>query len=181
MLDALARHDVANDLIRIVDHRVSPGVERDMGEGDEWPRIRERLVAADILVLATPIWMGQPSSIAQRLLERLDAELSETDGQGRLQTYGKVAVAAAVGNEDGAHHVSGIPFPALNDVGFSSPAHAVSYRNDEAKGIPQLPQLPQLPKDLVPSPAVVLETTATIARNAGHLARLLKSACYPAE
>lgn len=122
VLEAFGRHGVTGDLIRIVDHQVSPGVELDMGDGDEWPSIRERLIAADILVLATPTWMGQPSSIAQRVLERLDAELSQTDDRGRLQTYGKVAVAAVVGNEDGAHHVSAILFQALNDVGYGAGA-----------------------------------------------------------
>jgi alkylated DNA nucleotide flippase Atl1 len=66
---------------------------------------------------------------APTLLERLDAELSEQDEQGRLLTYGKVAVAAVVGNEDGAHHVSAILFQALNDLGFTLPAGAVTYWN----------------------------------------------------
>jgi multimeric flavodoxin WrbA len=88
----------------VVDHDVKPGVQLDMGAGDAWPGIREQIVAADIVVLATPTWMGQHSSLAQRVLERLDAELSEKDDVGRLLTYGKVAVVAVVGNEDGAHH-----------------------------------------------------------------------------
>jgi len=175
LLDALADHDVEGELIRVVDHDVKPGVELDMGGGDEWPAIRERLMAADILVLATPTWMGQPSSIAQRVLERLDAELSEIDEQGRLKTYGKVAVAAIVGNEDGAHHISGILFQSLNDVGFTVPAHAVTYWNDEVKGEYRNYA------DLHPSPKGVLDTTATVARNAAHLARRLAAAPYPAE
>ncbi len=65
-------------------HDVRPGVRLDMGDGDAWPGIRAQLKDADILVLATPTWMGQHSSIAQRVLERLDAELSETDDEGRL-------------------------------------------------------------------------------------------------
>ena len=173
VLAALEEHDVIGDLVRIVDHDVRPGVQLDMGEGDGWPAIRARLMDADIVVLATPTWMGQPSSIAQRVLERLDAELSETDDEGRLLTYGKVAIAVVVGNEDGAHHVSAILFQALNDVGFSLAANAVTYWNDEVKG-----EYRQY-KDLDPSPEGVLDTNTTVAANAAHLARLLKGAPYP--
>lgn len=174
VLDALAEHDVQGDAIRVVDHDVKPGVQLDMGDGDEWPQLRRRVIDADILVLATPTWMGQHSSIAQRVMERLDAELSESDDEGRLLTYGKVAVAAVVGNEDGAHHISGVLFQCLNDVGFTLAANAVTYWNDEVKGEYRNY------KDLDPSPEGVLETTAKVAANAAHLARLLKGAAYPA-
>jgi multimeric flavodoxin WrbA len=173
LLGALAEHDVSGTLVRVVDHDVRPGVELDMGHGDEWPTIRERVMAADILVLATPTWMGQPSSIAQRVLERLDAELSETDDAGRLQTYGKVAALAVVGNEDGAHHISAVLYQALNDVGFSLAAQAVTYWNDEVKGEYRNY------KDLPRTPVGVARTTRTVAANAAHLARLLESAEYP--
>jgi multimeric flavodoxin WrbA len=71
-----------------------PGVQTDMRDGDEWSRIREQILASDILVIATPIWLGHPASLAQKVLERLDAELSETDGQGRPSMYDKVALVA---------------------------------------------------------------------------------------
>lgn len=74
-----------------------------MGDGDQWPQIREKVLAADILLLSTPVWLGHPSSVAQRVLERLDAELSNTDDAGRPALTGKVAVVSVVGNEDGAH------------------------------------------------------------------------------
>ena len=98
-----------------------------MGDGDAWPSIRAQILAADILVMATPIWMGQPSSVTKRALERLDAELSEKDDEGRLLTYGKVAAVAVVGNEDGAHQISADLFQALDDVGFTLAAGAVTY------------------------------------------------------
>lgn len=62
-----------------------------MGDGDAWPEIRDTVLGCDILILSTPIWLGHPSSIAQRFLERLNAELSETDDEGRPLTYGKAA------------------------------------------------------------------------------------------
>jgi multimeric flavodoxin WrbA len=172
VLEALAEHDVAGDLVRLVDHDIKPGIELDMGDGDEWPAIRQRVIDADILIVATPTWLGQHSSVAQRMLERLDAELSEKDDEGRLRTYGKVAVAAVVGNEDGAHHISAILFQALNDVGFTIPAGAVTYWNGEAMHTTDY-------KDLDETPEAVASTMATLAANAVHLARLLKSAQYP--
>jgi multimeric flavodoxin WrbA len=172
VLERLAEHGVETSSIRVVDHDVKPGVELDMGDGDEWPEIREQVIAADILVLATPTWMGQQSSVCMRVLERLDAELSEKDDEGRLMTYGEVAVAAVVGNEDGAHHISAMLFQALNDVGFSLPAGAVTYWNGEAMHRRDYLDLDETPEN-------VAETTATLARNAVHLARVLRASPYP--
>src|SRR5687768_13722124 len=92
VLEALAKQGVTGETVRVVDHDVRPGVQVDMGGGDAWPAIRTKLRAADILVLATPIWVGHMSSVAQRVLERLDAEISETDDEGRPSMSGKVAV-----------------------------------------------------------------------------------------
>ena len=72
VLDALAEHGVTGSQVRVVDHDVKPGVEVDMGEGDAWPAIREQMMAAQILIVATPTWVGHMSSVAQRVLERLD-------------------------------------------------------------------------------------------------------------
>ena len=172
VLQALTKHDVQGSTIRVVDHDVRPGVELDMGNGDEWPQIRQRIMDSDILVLATPTWMGQQSSVCQRVLERLDAELSETDEQGRLQTYGRVAIAVVVGNEDGAHHITSVIFQALNDVGFTIPAGGGVYWNGEAMHTTDY-------KDLDETPEKVASTTASLAANAAHLAKLLKDHGYP--
>lgn len=172
VLDALAEHHVTGSMVRVVDHNVLPGVQLDMGAGDAWPGIREQLMASDILVLATPTWMGQHSSVCQRVLERLDAELSEKDEQGRLRTYGKVAVVVVVGNEDGAHHISAIAFQSLNDVGFTIPAGGVTYWNGEAMHGTDY-------KDLPETPEAVASTTRTLAANAAHLAQLLNANAYP--
>jgi multimeric flavodoxin WrbA len=171
VLEALAEHGVAGETVRLVDHDVKPGVEVDMGEGDEWSAIREKLLAADILVFATPTWVGHMSSVAQRALERLDGELSETDDSGRPLISGKVAVVAVVGNEDGAHKISADVFQALDDVGFTIPAQGATYWNGEAmSGTDYL--------DLEETPEAVASTTATLAANAAHLARLLKANPY---
>jgi multimeric flavodoxin WrbA len=172
VLDALGGHGVTGTVVRLVDHDVKPGVQVDMGEGDAWPALRQQLLAADILVLTTPIWLGQPSSVIKRALERLDAELSEQDDQGRLLTYGKVAAVGVVGNEDGAHHTSAELFQALNDVGFSLAPGAVTYWVGEAMGSVDYQDLDQVPE-------AVASTTKTLAANTVHLARLLKASQYP--
>src|SRR5918993_1264454 len=118
ILEELAKHSVTGDVVRVVDHDVKPGVEVDMGEGDAWPAIREKLMAADVLVVSTPTWVGHMSSVAQRVLERLDGELSETDDSGRPLVTGKVAVTAVVGNEDGAHKITADLMQGLGDIGL---------------------------------------------------------------
>ena len=127
--DELAKHDVESEFVRVVDHDVKPGVENDMGEGDEWPSILTKVLEAQILVVATPTWLGKPSSIAQRVLERLDALLAETDDEGRPVAYGKVAGVVVTGNEDGAHHVIAEVAGGLIDIGFTVPGQAWTYWN----------------------------------------------------
>ncbi|MFB8384559.1 flavodoxin family protein [Streptomyces rubiginosohelvolus] len=170
---ALAEHGVTGQVIRIADHDVKPGVETDMGHGDAWPEIRAAILGADILVLSTPIWLGHPCSIAQRVLERLDAEISETDDEGRMLTYGKVAAVCVVGNEDGAHKVSADVFQGLNDVGFSLAPNAVTYWVGEAMQGTDY-------QDLDATPQKTTTTTKTLAANTVHLARQLKAAPYAA-
>jgi multimeric flavodoxin WrbA len=172
VLDALKEHDVTGEIVRVVDHDVKPGVATDMGGGDEWPALRQKMLDADILVIATPIWVGHPSSLTQRVIERLDAELSEQDDQGRLLTYGKVAGVAVVGNEDGAHHVSAEVFQALNDVGFTLPAAAVTYWVGEAMQGTDY-------QDLDETPETTAATTNTLAAHLAHLARALRATPYP--
>ena len=124
VVEAFGSFDVRGDIVRVVDHDVRFGVTTDEGDGDEWPAIRQRLLEADIVVVATPIWMGQPSSVCKMVLERLDAELGEADDDGHYPTHGKVAAVAVVGNEDGAHHVVAECLQALNDTGFTIAANA---------------------------------------------------------
>jgi multimeric flavodoxin WrbA len=173
VLTALADHDVDGEVIRVVDHKVKFGVSTDEGDGDEWPAIRAKLMDAHILVVATPIWLGQPSSVCKMVLERLDAELSETDDQGRMLTFGKVATVAVVGNEDGAHHVTAEVLQALNDVGFTIPATASTYWVGEAMGKVDY-------NDAGPKPDTTGRATKSLATNAAHVAHLLAGQRYPA-
>ncbi|WP_329275450.1 flavodoxin family protein [Streptomyces sp. NBC_00691] len=171
-MSALADHGVTGKVIRIADHDVRPGIEVDMGDGDAWPEIRDTVLGCDILILSTPIWLGHPSSVAQRVLERLNAEQGVSDDEGRMLTYGKAAAVCVVGNEDGAHHVSAELFQGLNDVGFSLAPNAVTYWVGEAMQGTDY-------QDLDETPEKTAATTRTLAVNTAHLARRLKAAPYP--
>ncbi|MGC4747497.1 flavodoxin family protein [Micromonospora sp. DT201] len=172
VLSDLAAQGVDGELVRVVDHDVRFGVSTDEGNGDGWPGIRAKLLAAQVLIIATPIWLGQPASVCKMVLERLDAELSETDADGRLLTYGKVAGVAVVGNEDGAHHTIGEVQQALNEVGFTLPAAAATYWVGEA-----LHKVDY--RDAGPKPDTTGRTTKALALNTAHLARLLADQPYP--
>jgi multimeric flavodoxin WrbA len=117
--------------VRLVDYRIDPGVVSEaVAEGDEWPTIRERILAAEILIMATPTWLGQPSSIAKRALERMDALLSETRPDDETPiAYNRVAGVVVTGNEDGAHHVISEVAGALVDIGYTVPGQAWTYWN----------------------------------------------------
>ena len=128
--EALREHGVETDQVRLADHTIEPGVVSDaVTDADEWPAIRERILAADILVVATPTWLGQPSSIAKRALERMDAMLSETRDDGTPVAYNRVAGVVVTGNEDGAHHIIAEVGQALNDIGYTLPAQGWTYWN----------------------------------------------------
>ena len=172
LLAALARYEVTGEVLRAADHDIKPGVLSDMGKGDAWPALREKVLAADILILGTPIWLGQPSSVAKRVMERMDAFLEEKDDEGRMVSYGKVAAVAVVGNEDGAHHVSAELFQALNDVGFTVSANAVAYWVGEAMGDEDF-------ADFRKTPDTVETMISMLVRNTVHLAKLLKAHPYP--
>lgn len=170
---AFGEKDVTiTETVRVAALDIKPGVKSDEGEGDDWPALRTKILAHDILIFGGPIWMGQIGSVAKRVLERMDAFLSETDDEGRMLSYSKVAVAAIVGNEDGAHFSSAQLFQALNDVGWTIPAVAACYWVGEAMGSTDF-------KDLKKTPDKVTETAKMVAGNAAHLAGLLKAKPYP--
>lgn len=165
-------HNVETEFIRAVNYTIIPGVEVDLGPDDDWPALRQKILDADILVIATPTWLGQMSSVALNVIQRLDAELSEKDNEGRPRTFGKVAAAVIVGNEDGAHKITADVFQSLNDVGFTIPAQAATYWNGEAMG-----RIDYI--DLKDTPEAVASTNKLVAANVAHVARLLKDAQYP--
>lgn len=172
LLAEFSRAGIGSEIVRCANLDIHPGVTSDEGPGDAWPDVRRKIFASDILVIGTPIWLGQPSSVCKRVLERLDAFISETDERKRMPSYGKLAVAAIVGNEDGAHHCAAEIFQALNDVGFTIPAGGSTYWVGEAMGSVDLADLPKIPEK-------VASTNRMLARSTAHLAGLLRQSAYP--
>jgi multimeric flavodoxin WrbA len=172
LFSAFESHGVKGEIVRALDHDIKPGVLSDMGKGDDWPKLRKKILAADIFILGTPIWLGQPCSVANRVMERMDAFLDETDDKGRMPAAGKVALVAIVGNEDGAHHCHAECYQALNDVGFTVPANAGVYWVGEAMSNVNYVDLPKTPDK-------VGEAIEMAASNAVHLAKMLAGSTYP--
>jgi multimeric flavodoxin WrbA len=119
------------EIIRFVDYDVKPGTSSDEGNGDEWPKILEKIRACDIFVIGTPIWMGHLASTAQRIIERLDDvfyndELSD-ENTGQFFPYNKVAGCLVTGDEDGAHSCAAQVLWAMQEVGFTIPPNVNAY------------------------------------------------------
>lgn len=172
LLDEFAKEGVLGESLRTVDYAIAAGVTEDEGDGDQWPGIRARVLAADILLLCAPIWMGHASSEAHRVLERLDAELGNHDDEGRAILAGKVAVTAIVGNEDGAHKATADIYQALADVGFSIPSQGGTYWTGQAMKTVDY-------QDLEHTPREVSNANQLVVSNATHLARVLRDNPYP--
>lgn len=124
----LAKNEVSLEQVRLVDHEIAPGVYPDMTEhgakNDDWPDIWKKVKAADILVVGTPIWLGEKSSVCQRLIERLYAHSGQTNDRGQYVFYGKVGGCIVTGNEDGIKHVGMGVLYSLQHVGYTIPPQA---------------------------------------------------------
>jgi multimeric flavodoxin WrbA len=126
--EIMKKENVNVEEIRLIDHKVASGVYPDMTEhgwdADEWPAIYEKIIAADILVVGTPIWLGEKSSEAQKLIERLYAMSGKTNEKGQYVFYGKVGGCIITGNEDGVKHCAMGILYSLQHVGYSIPPQA---------------------------------------------------------
>lgn len=124
----MEKEGVKTETIRLVDHAVARGVYPDMtGHGwekDAWPALFEKIIAADILVVGTPIWLGEKSSEAQLLIERLYSMSGETNEKGQYLFYGKAGGCLITGNEDGVKHCAMGILYALQHVGYTIPPQA---------------------------------------------------------
>jgi multimeric flavodoxin WrbA len=122
--DRLRRARVETEIVRLVDHAILPGTCSDMGEGDEWPSILEKLLSSDIIVFATPIWWNSHSSLIQRVIERLD-ELHDRIMEGEGSPLdGKVGGIVITGDSDGAQHVIACVANFFNAIGLLLPPYA---------------------------------------------------------
>ncbi|HZM39863.1 MAG TPA: flavodoxin family protein [Acidimicrobiales bacterium] len=125
----IMRHQgVAVDVIRAVDHDIAAGVWPDMTEHgwerDDWPELFGRILAADILVLCTPIWLGEKSSVCTRIIERLYGNSSQLNEAGQYAYYGRVGGCVVTGNEDGIKHCAMNILYSLQHLGYTIPPQA---------------------------------------------------------
>jgi multimeric flavodoxin WrbA len=125
ILDALHDAGADGEIVRVAEDRGSFGV-CNHGAGGSWPYPRAKVLEADVVVLCSTIWRGQPASSCQEVLSRLDAEIVQTHAVGRMPTHGKVAAIGVVRNEDGARHI-GECLQALDDAGLSVTADARTF------------------------------------------------------
>ncbi|QXV66067.1 flavodoxin family protein [Mucilaginibacter sp. 21P] len=126
----MQRLGVSTKIIRVADHNIAVGTKSDMGEGDGWPVILKELLDSEILIFATPTWVGTMSSMALKVLERMNGLYPAKDEQGRPVTFNKVAGFVVTGEEDGARHVVTEIAGALMDVGFTIAPQSYTYWNN---------------------------------------------------
>jgi multimeric flavodoxin WrbA len=169
-------HGITVDEVRAVDHGLAPGVQIDMTQhgwtSDGWPPIYQQVMAADIVVIGTPIWLGDKSSVCTRVIERLYAGSSELNPAGQYSYYGKVGGVIVTGNEDGIKHVAmnvlyslqhlGCAIPPQADAGWIGEAGPGPSYLDEGSGGPD--------NDFT------RRNTTFMTWNLMHLARLIKEA-----
>ena len=164
----LDQDDVKSEIVRIVDYNVKTGVSSDEGDGDEWPQILEKIKQADIIVLATPIWFGVRSSIAQLVIERLDGTYGERNERGQYPLYNKVAGVVVTGNEDGAHSAAETTLFNLSHLGCAIPPNADTYWVGDAGPGPSYIEVGQ-------DHEYTKRTTRWMALNLVHLASALQA------
>ncbi len=172
----MEKNGLTVEVLRPVDHDIAPGIYPDMTEHgwatDEWPRIFEKVEAADILVVTTPIWLGDKSSVCTRAIERLYAMSGELNDDGQYLYYGKVGGCLITGNEDGAKHCAMNVLYSLQHLGYVIPPQAdaawlgeagpgPSYRDEGSGG---------------PENDFTNRNTTFMTWNLLHLARMLKDA-----
>ena len=167
--------DVECETIRIVDHNIPFGVSSDEGDGDDWPRILEKILGAEILIIGMPIWFGVRSSVAQLVIERLDGTYNDTNEVGQYPLYNTVGGVVVTGNEDGAHDCSATTLFNLSHLGCTIPPNADTYWVGEAGPGPSFIEANG------ENHPYTRKTAGWMAHNVVHLARMLKENPIPAE
>jgi len=174
--EIMRRQGVKVDMIRATDFEIAPGVWPDMTEhgwgSDDWPSISERVMAADILVIGTPIWLGEKSSICTRIIERLYGNSSQLNEAGQYAYYGRVAGCLVTGNEDGIKHCSMNILYSLQHLGYVIPPQADAGWIGEAGPGPSYLD----PSSGGPENDFTNRNTTFMTWNLMHLARMLAEA-----
>ncbi len=175
-MEIMRRNDIGVDHVRAADHEIPTGVYEDMTEHgwdqDDWPGIQERVMAADILVLGAPIWLGEKSSVCTKVVERLYGYSGKLTDAGQWAYYGRAGGCLITGNEDGVKHCAMNILYSLQHVGYSIPPQADAGWIGEAGPGPSY-----LDEDSGgPANDFTNRNTTFMSWNLMHLARLLKDA-----
>lgn len=164
---------VTSETVRVVDYDVRFGISNDEGDGDQWPLILEKILAADIIIVGTPIWFGVRGSVAQLVIERLDGTYGNTNAVGQYPLYNKVGGVVVTGNEDGAHDAAGTTLFNLSHLGCTIPPNADTYWVGDAGPGPSFIESDGW------SSAYTRRTCGWMAHNTVHMARILKATPIP--
>ncbi|WP_421708215.1 flavodoxin family protein [Algihabitans sp.] len=172
----LEKNGVTVEALRPVDHRIAPGVYPDMTEHgwevDDWPELYAKVQAADILVITTPIWLGEKSSVCTQVIERLYGNSSQLNAHGQYAYYGRVGGCLITGNEDGAKHCAMNVLYSLQHLGYTIPPQADAAWLGEAGPGPSYLD----PDSGGPENDFTNRNTTFMTWNLLHLARMLKDA-----
>ncbi len=172
-VDEYGKINIDSTVIRVVDHNVATGVSSDEGQGDEWPDIYKKVLEANIIIIATPIWFGVRGSVCQKVMERLSGGYDEADPTtGQLPLYGKVGACIVTGNEDGAHDVCANTLFNLTHIGCTIAPNSDSYWVGEAGPGPSYIEVGQ--KSLYTN-----KTIRFLVHNTAWMAQMLKNNPIP--
>lgn len=172
----LEKNDVTVEMLRPVDYDIAPGVYPDMTEhgwdSDDWPQLFEKVKAADILVIGTPIWLGDLSSVCSKVIERLYAMSAHLNDQGQYAYYGKVGGCVITGNEDGIKHCARDILYSLQHLGYLVPPQAdAGWVGEAGPGLSYMDEGSGGPQN-----EFTQRNTTFMTWNLMHLGRMLKEA-----
>jgi multimeric flavodoxin WrbA len=174
VIEKLRAFDVASEIARLADYEIKPGTKSNMGKGDEWPSILQKVLAADIIVFATPIWWGNQSSLMQRAIERLDELHNELLDTGKSRLENKVGGIVITGEEDGEQHVTGNISNFMISIGVTLPPQcALSYQGEYTRAT-KASLARKFRKE-----KKTAEAAETMAKNLAFFARLLRKNNIP--
>lgn len=175
-MDIMQKNGVAVECLRPVDYDLPPGVQPDMTEHgwdkDDWPKLFEKVMEADILVLGSAIWLGEKTSVCSRVIERLYGNSGKLNDAGQYAYYGRVGGCLITGNEDGAKHCAMNMLYSLQHLGYVIPPQADAGWIGEAGPGPSYLD----PNSGGPENDFTNRNTTFMTWNLLHLARMLKHA-----
>ncbi|WP_404460517.1 flavodoxin family protein [Sutcliffiella horikoshii] len=169
------RENVESEIVRIADYKIKFGVSEDEGYGDEWPEVFNKVMHADIVIVGTPLWLGEKSSVATMVMERLYGGSGLTNDKGQYIYYNKVGGVVITGNEDGAKHAASSILYGLTHMGFTIPPNVDTYWVGEAGPGSSYMEAEGHKNDFT------MEHAKIMAYNLMHFANMLKENPIPAE